>query len=747
MDPKTIKQRKMKKKNYLKNRLCIMVVAYVFTLITTKAYSADIVAATAGGSWSSTTTWVGGAVPTAADNVFINGTTTVTVDVNATIVDLHLSNSTGTRLAIGAGFTVQLTGKIRAFSGAAPGTNSNTPSTNVITTSAGAKLQFVGATRTLQASLEWGANPRNYVVDFALDAGATGTISNSFKGGDITISSGTILANNDLRADYNSDNTGTITVKNGATLRMGGNISRGGSPTATSQIASFTLEAGGVLEYAGATVGYIDAQTITLNGLVTYTNALAQTLVNKPTGLADGVVPNVYTDLTLQTSAKTLSSNTTVNGILSMRTSTPTMTNPGIPSIVLNSFALTYGPNATLQYRGIGTPVPAQTTADTEWPAGGSSLSLPSNVDIFNSSNVTLNSNKSITGNLKLSGGAGVSAKVLLNASKLSVSTISIPNADGNKYIVTDGGGILYLPNVGTTEVLFPVGPSDTKYHPAFITNIGTIDQFGVNVSTAPPACANPLHSPEAFWDISESISGGSDCTLKLDFTGASLPSGTLFAPANAKIAHCDGSTTNFSGGSVVGNVVTLAGVTSFSPFYVTSDPVVLPLNLVSFTATKTNTNTKLNWETTNEEGINNYEVEQSTNGVSFAKVGTVVANNTRNTNRYSYSTNNVATNVYYRLKIASNNGRAEYSNVLLIKANTKEITIYPNPAQHTVNLTGLQANATIVIVNTYGQVVKQLTATSTTARIDITSLPTGVYNVKIKTQNDTEYSKTFVKK
>src|ERR1700739_2227604 len=51
-----------------------------------------LIVAAQSGNWSSTSTWVGGVVPTITDNVQVGGTYTVTVDVEATCNALTLGD-------------------------------------------------------------------------------------------------------------------------------------------------------------------------------------------------------------------------------------------------------------------------------------------------------------------------------------------------------------------------------------------------------------------------------------------------------------------------------------------------------------------------------------------------------------------------------------------------------------------------------------------------------------------------------
>ena len=86
-------------------------------------------------------------------------------------------------------------------------------------------------------------------------------------------------------------------------------------------------------------------------------------------------------------------------------------------------------------------------------------------------------------------------------------------------------------------------------------------------------------------------------------------------------------------------------------------------------------------------------------------------------------------------------NGKISYS--VVIKAwigGTKQLLLYPNPAQKEIKiiLPGSRSTSTIAIVNSGGQVVKQLTTTEQSLTINIEFLNRGVYFVKILTDQQT---------
>jgi len=64
-----------------------------------------IIYATQSGNWSSTSTWVGGVVPTSADDVFSNNRT-ITIDVDITVITLRNTSNASPVITQGGSFTV-----------------------------------------------------------------------------------------------------------------------------------------------------------------------------------------------------------------------------------------------------------------------------------------------------------------------------------------------------------------------------------------------------------------------------------------------------------------------------------------------------------------------------------------------------------------------------------------------------------------------------------------------------------------
>lgn len=103
-----------------------------------------------------------------------------------------------------------------------------------------------------------------------------------------------------------------------------------------------------------------------------------------------------------------------------------------------------------------------------------------------------------------------------------------------------------------------------------------------------------------------------------------------------------------------------------------------LPVNLLSFTGNAKNTNVHLEWKASNEVNFSRYELEKSTDGLSFSKIATIAASGS---SRYSYIDKWSNENLYYRLKMVDKNGDFSYSKIVTINASIATGTfIAPNP-------------------------------------------------------------------
>ena len=194
----------------------------------------------------------------------------------------------------------------------------------------------------------------------------------------------------------------------------------------------------------------------------------------------------------------------------------------------------------------------------------------------------------------------------------------------------------------------------------------------------------------------------------------------------------------------MVANTLTLTGQ---STEYILGSAGTLPLQLLSFTATKQGKNALLQWKTTNEVNTLQFEVERSTDGLNFEKISKVTASNSSGTHNYMYTDNTPANGInYYRLKQVDSDGHYIYSAVAVVvfEKNTA-LNIYPNPAADRIAIeyAGDQKKVTLIIFDGTGRkVFTKEFVNQNILQADISGLVKGVYTLQLNNGAGQSFSK-----
>ena len=171
----------------------------------------------------------------------------------------------------------------------------------------------------------------------------------------------------------------------------------------------------------------------------------------------------------------------------------------------------------------------------------------------------------------------------------------------------------------------------------------------------------------------------------------------------------------------------------SFYKYIYISRQVVLPVQLLNFTAGPTHTGVLLNWTATNEINFNKYEVEHSANAIEFKNIGSVQALRTGSVlKKYSliHSTP-VSGKNYYRLKMLDMNGFYNYSPVRSVNYGAGDgVQVYPNPFVDKINIQLGQNNSVLHTVKLFNGLGQELQTKSFTGFIslDVQTLASGNY-------------------
>ncbi len=185
-----------------------------------------------------------------------------------------------------------------------------------------------------------------------------------------------------------------------------------------------------------------------------------------------------------------------------------------------------------------------------------------------------------------------------------------------------------------------------------------------------------------------------------------------------------------------------------FSNFYITKADIALPLQLISFKVRENNCAAILEWTTADEINVSHFDIEKSTDGVSFSSIATVNARNTSGENNYTLAVPAANGKTFFRLKMTDIDGTVKYSNIRLLTTRCGHVPqIYPNPVHTVITLKNTDAGniAAIRIISADGRVVKEMAAVAT-QQYDIASLGNGYYFIQITGKDGQVHTLPFLK-
>lgn len=176
-------------------------------------------------------------------------------------------------------------------------------------------------------------------------------------------------------------------------------------------------------------------------------------------------------------------------------------------------------------------------------------------------------------------------------------------------------------------------------------------------------------------------ISGDGSADLAVTAPSGSLDLGQDFTAYSSSTPMTLTTNGGLMGTGNIGNTYLLLGFSA-----------ALPVSLLSFTATGDNGKTLLNWSTAQEQNSDHFDIEHSTDGISFSSIGQVAAaNNSSLKTDYSFTdAMPVAGANYYRLKMVDLDGQFTYSKVAIVNfqaGGPSVVAAYPNPAHSSFSL------------------------------------------------------------
>ncbi|OQP62138.1 hypothetical protein A3860_29765 [Niastella vici] len=235
---------------------------------------------------------------------------------------------------------------------------------------------------------------------------------------------------------------------------------------------------------------------------------------------------------------------------------------------------------------------------------------------------------------------------------------------------------------------------------------------------------------------------------------GSGVTAQKIASATGSSMSYTDNNLANLSTGYYYIDITNGSARIITSPIWYTRNDATtpLPVTLVSFTGQKVNTSIKLSWTTAQESNSREFIVERSTDGRTYTAIGKVAAaGNSDHATTYGFTDAQPAYGVnYYRLKQVDIDGKATYSNIVIIRTdNEGGFVAGPNPARSTVTVyrQGNTEQARIELMDVNGKLIKQLSMAGTTAytTINVSGLSKGIYLLKLTTTKGMQTQKIMV--
>lgn len=174
-----------------------------------------------------------------------------------------------------------------------------------------------------------------------------------------------------------------------------------------------------------------------------------------------------------------------------------------------------------------------------------------------------------------------------------------------------------------------------------------------------------------------------------------------------------------------------------------------LPVDLVSFSASKQSGMALLTWKTVQEINVAKYELERRAGSGGFTSITTLNPNGSGTSGNYNYVDSTPLPGInYYRVKIITRDGQVIYSATRKIDFGNKgdDVLIYPNPVTGNRIFISASANcSSAVLYDAAGKLVKSYPLQGTSNVIDVHGIEKGVYLLKVISANDSSTQKILI--
>jgi autotransporter-associated beta strand protein len=139
---------------------------------------------------------------------------------------------------------------------------------------------------------------------------------------------------------------------------------------------------------------------------------------------------------------------------------------------------------------------------------------------ISNAAGLTLSQNVQVNNQVDFTSGT-----VTLNNFDFRVNNLNTPvnGVNSSRFFITNGTGRLFR-RFNNVNTVFPIGPTASSYNPVTLNQIGTVDNIGIRVATA-PAYSNAVNDNDQMvlveYFMSEDVAGGNNFFTGFQWNGA----------------------------------------------------------------------------------------------------------------------------------------------------------------------------------------------------------------------------------
>jgi hypothetical protein len=169
---------------------------------------------------------------------------------------------------------------------------------------------------------------------------------------------------------------------------------------------------------------------------------------------------------------------------------------------------------------------------------------------------------------------------------------------------------------------------------------------------------------------------------------------------------------------------------------FISNGPILtalLPLNFISVSAQRNGSTEQVSWSTDHELNTGAFQVERSSDGLSFVSIGSVQSRNQPGTQSYNFADASPLDGTsYYRIRITDKDGKYLYSSIVTAGGKQVKFSLFPNPAQSSLEIQypAIAETGSLEIISAGGSKLKSvpLKAGATSTLLDVRFLHPGFY-------------------